>query len=450
MEKHLKKLKRSMDNTVFKDVPYDRTRSISSVLTPLDKDRKSNIQMHPSIIKNKLNFLLSISVVSLMFIGITYFAGVQLNLFGGMIGKQDSESSHSTLESPNKTLDQNTVYIPPKQEENFKEMTKEEILTKMLNSVDYFETAKGEFKINYADTLGETLIEYELSLNNKAGGYSKETYITKGAEKVTILYYKDGTRWEIDENSGSYGEGKYSKELKGNQSETLKIEDAFSVDSDGINVTNYRERPYIGQAASSLFPYEIASNYTRDLNTWDIEKQNEELLGHNTLVIKGEVDRRNFQSFRFWVDKDTGILVKYETYNSEGKIVDYLYTTKLEINVPIDSEKFKPNLAGFTKMETDNSKPRINTGDVDQSIPEELKVQWDEAKKKPNETTILHLDNNWYIFVKKGYYIDRIEVNGKEGTLYLEKENLPPGKKQFNFLAIAKGYAVDNLEIVYE
>ncbi|RBP84462.1 MucB/RseB family protein [Cytobacillus firmus] len=450
MEKHLKKLKRSMDNTVFKDVPYDRTRSISSVLTPLDKGRKSNIQMHPSIIKNKLNFLLSISVVSLMFIGITYFAGVQLNLFSGMIGKQDSESSHSTLESPNKALDQNTVYIPPKQEENLKEMTKEEILTKMLNSVDYFETAKGEFKINYADTLGETLIEYELSLNHKAGGYSKETYITDGAKKVTILYYKDGTRWEIDENSGSYGEGKYPKEIQGNQSETLKIEDAFSVDSEGINVTNYRERPHIGQAASSLFPYEIASNYTRDLNSWDIEKQNEELLGHNTLVIKGEVDRRKFQSFRLWVDKDTGILVKYETYNSEGKIVDYLYPTKLEINVPIDSEKFKPNLAGLTKMETDKSKPRINTGDVDQSIPEELKVQWDEAKKKPNETTILHLDNNWYIFVKKGYYIDRIEVNGKEGTLYLAKENLPPGKKQFNWRAIAEGYAVDNLEIVYE
>ncbi|MDK7669170.1 hypothetical protein [Cytobacillus oceanisediminis] len=451
MEKHLKKLKRSMDNTVFKDVPYDRTRSISSVLTPLDKERKSNIQMHPSIIKNKLNFLLSISVVSFMFIGITYFAGVQLNLFSGMKGKQDNESSHSTLESPNKASDQDTVYIPPKQEENFKEMTKEEILTKMLNTTDYFETAKGEFKIKYADTLGEYSIEYELSLNNKAGSYSKNTLITDGAEKITSLYYKDGTKWTIDENSGSYAEGPYLLETQGTHSETLTIEDAFSVNSEGITVSKTLEKPYMGEAQFSLYPfYGVASDFIRDLNSWDIEKQNEELLGHNTLVIKGEVNKRDIQSFRLWVDKDTGILVKYETYNSEGTVADYLYPTKLEINVPIDSKIFKPNLAGLTKTETDNSKPRISTGDVDQSIPEELKVQWEEAKKKPNETTILHLDNNWYIFVKKGYYTDRIEVDGKEGTLYLAKQNLPPGKKHFNWCAIAEGYAVEKLEIVYE
>lgn len=439
MEKHLKKLKRSMDNTVFKDVPYDRNRSINSVLTPLDKER----QMQPSLLKNKVNFLLSFSVVSLMFLGITYFVGTQLNLLNVIEGNQ--------AESTNKTLNQETIYTPPKQDENFKEMTKEEILTKMLNTVDYFETAKGEFKIKYADTVGEYSIEYELSLNNKAGSYSKNTYITDGAEKITSLYYKDGTKWTIDENSDSYAEGPYQLETQGTQSETLTIEDAFSVNSKGITVSETLERPYMGEAQFSLYPfYGVASDYIRDLNSWDIEKQNEELLGHNTLVIRGKVNRRDFQTFRFWIDKDTGILVKYETYNSAGKVVDYLKSSKLEINVPIDSEKFKPNLAGYTKMETDNSKPRINTGDVDQSIPEELKLQWEEAKKKPNETTILYLDDNWYIFVKKGYLIDRIEANGKEGTLYLAKENLPPGKKQFNHRAIAEGYTVDNLEIVYE
>jgi hypothetical protein len=445
MENKLDNLKEKMDNTILKDVYFD-DKQYRKVLSSI---KKSKFQRQESALKNKFNSLLSVSVVSAMFFGLTYFAGSQLGLFNSTEGKQASDSTQSTQE-PNKAQNEGTTYTPPKQEENVNDMTKEEILTKMINTVDYFETAKGEFKVNYADTLGETLIAYELSLNNKAGGYIKENYITEGAEKVTSLYYKNGTKWTIDENSGFYAEGTYNLEKQATQSETLTIEDAFSVDNKGNEVPNFREIPYSGGAGISLFPNVIAYNYTRDIKSWDIEKQNEELLGHNTLVIKGEANKRNFQSFRLWVDKDTGILVKYETYNSEGEIVDYLYPTKLEINVPIDSEKFKPNLAGLTKMETDNSKPRIKTGDVDQSIPEELKLQWEEAKRKPNETTILHLDDNWYIFVKKGYVIDRIEANGKEGTLYLAKENLPPEKKQFNHSAMAEGYTVDTLEIVYE
>jgi outer membrane lipoprotein-sorting protein len=440
MDKHLNRLKRSMDNTVFKDVSYDRARSINSVLTRLNKDRKSKFPMQPSLLINKVNFLLSFSVISLIFLGITYFVGTQLNLFNVIEGNQ--------AESSNKILNQETVYTPPKQDENFKEMTKKEILTKMLNTVDYFETAKGEFKIKYADTLGEYSIDYELSLNNKAGSYSKNTYITKGAEKITSLYYKDGTKWTIDENSDSYVENPYQLEI---ESQYLTIEDAFSVNSKGTTVSENLERPDMGEAQFSLYPfYGVASDYIKDLTSWDIEKQNEELVGHNTLVIKGKANRREVQSFRFWIDKDTGILVKYETYNSDGKVVDYLYTSKLEINVPIDSKKFEPNLAGYTKMETDNSKARINTGDVDQSIPEELKLQWEEAKKKTNETTILHLDDSWYIFVKKGYVINKIVANGKEGTLYLAKENLPSEKKQFNHRAIAEGYTVEKLEIIYQ
>jgi outer membrane lipoprotein-sorting protein len=435
MERKLKEIRGIINNTIVKDIRLSENDK-SKILTKIGKKHSINYKYYGSILATAI-------IASVLFVStLESFSEDNADTISKNEHNQNSQMADSNTDG--------TVYTPPKKDENFKDMTKEEILTKMLNTVDYFETAKGEFKINYADTLGETLIEYELSLNNKAGGYSKVTYITEGAEKVTTLYYKDGTRWEIDENSGIYGEGKYSEETQGNQSETLKIEDAFSVDSRGSNVTYYRERPHIGQAGSSLFPYEIASNYTRDLNSWDIEKQNEELLGHNTLVIEGEIDRRDFQSFRFWVDKDTGILVKYETYSSDGNLVDYLHPTKLEINVPIDSEKFIPNLEGYEKLDMpgDKSKPKMITGNVDESIPEELKMQWEKAKEKPNETTTLHLDDNWYIFVEKGYIFDRIEANGDEGTLYLTK--VSPQKSQFNYRAIAEGYKVDNLKIVYE
>lgn len=370
----------------------------------------------------------------------------------GSNGKSIEKTTKNVSNKENKI--KGTVYIPPKQKENFKDMTKEEILTKMINTVDNFETAKGEYKIHsvyYDGTQDDMLVNYELSLKNNAGGFGKTSYIVNGKEKTSYSYYNNGTMWYIKPD-GTYDEEKYQEPP---HQGTLSIKDAFTKTSKGENVTKMRERPPIGVASESLFPYEIASNYTRNLNDWDIEKQNEELLGHNTVVIKGKLNdyariKHSSNTFRFWVDKDTGILVKYETYNSTGNVVNYLYPTKLEINVAIDSKNFIPKLDNYKKFDRSSIEngPRIMTGNIDNEIPKELKVQWEEAKKKQNDTTILHQNDKWYISAKKGYLVDRIEVNGKKGTLLLAKVSAQ--KSQYIFHALAQGYKVESLKIVYE
>ncbi|MGG1677348.1 sigma-E factor regulatory protein RseB domain-containing protein [Neobacillus sp. NRS-1170] len=312
----------------------------------LSSIKKSKSRKQVFLLKNKFNALLSISVVSIMFLGITYFVGTQLNLISDTKGKQANVPEENTQKSLNKPSNKKTAYLPPKQEENYDEMTKEEILTKMLNTVDYFETARGEYKIHYSFSPGYQVVEYAISLKHQPGGYGKTTLDT--GEVSSQEFYKDGTVWHLNESKKTYMEERVMEEQKGT---TLTLDQAFSTADDGNPLTNYRERPPFSTAMETLFPYEIASNYTRDLSKWEIEKQNEELLGHNTLVIKGTKNHRDFQSFRFWVDKDTGILVKYETNNANGEIVDYLHPTKLEINVPIDSEKFTPNLEGYKNYE---------------------------------------------------------------------------------------------------
>ncbi|MDP4087196.1 MAG: M56 family metallopeptidase [Bacillota bacterium] len=360
-----------------------------------------------------------------------------------------------SLENVSKKENQieSTVYTPPIQKENYKDVTKKDILTKMINTVDNFETAKGEFKthtVYYDGKQDDMLVNYELSLRNNAGGYCKTSTIFNGKEETAYSYYKDGTMWDI--RNGTYEETKYQTPPRRG---TLTIKDAFSVNDKGENVTDYRERPPIGIASESLFPYEIASNFTRDLNAWEIEKQNEQLLGHNTVVIRGALNhyariKHSSNTFRFWVDKDTGILVKYETYNSAGSVVNYSYPIKLDINVPIDSKDFAPNLDGYKKFDRSliDKEPGIATGNIDSEIPKELKAQWEEAKKKPDETSIFHKDGKWYIYVKKGYLVNGIEVNGKEGTLHLIKASSQ--KSQYNFEALAERYNVDSLKIVYE
>ena len=347
MENKLENLKEKMDGTILRDVYFD-DKQYHRVLNSINN---SQFQKQPSTLRNKFNFLLSISVVSIMFLSITYFVGTQLQFFDGIQVKRASDSEGTIPNTPIKDTNSEAKYIPPKQEENYKEMTKEEILTKMINTVDNFETAIGEYKIHYNNIPGDSdsVVEYSISLKNKPGGFGKRTDIVNGKEEVNLQYYTDGSVWILSQQTKTFLESKYLEEaIPGTP---LKINDAFSIDSDGNNSTIYRERPPIDVANETLFPYEIVSNYTRDLNSWNIEKQNEKLLGHNTLVIKGNINRRDFQSFRFWVDKDTGILLKYETYNSTGDVVEYLYPKRLEINVPIDNKKFTPNLDGYQNFD---------------------------------------------------------------------------------------------------
>jgi hypothetical protein len=317
MENKLDNLKEKMDKTILRDVYFDENqyrKVLSSIENPRFKKQESPL-------KNKFNSLLSVSVVSLMFLGITYFVGTQLHLFNDSQGKQANDTTHSSLPSKDSNLE--SIYTPPKQEENYKEMSKEEILTKMLNTVDHFETAKGEFELYYANSDTKMNVEYELSIREKSGGLVKTTVNVNGEITTRPFSYKDVYR----------------------ETPPLKIEDTFQINEEGDQVTDIRWSPPIQEAENSLFPYEIASNYTRNLSLWEIEKQNEELLGHNTLVIKGVLNnyasnKSQSNTFRFWVDKESGVLVKYETYNSNGEVVDYLYPVKLEINVPIDTQKF--------------------------------------------------------------------------------------------------------------
>jgi hypothetical protein len=439
VENRLENLKEKMDETILKDVYFD-DKQYHEVLNSIKKSKSQN-QVFP--LKNKFNKVLSISVVSLMFLGITYFVGMQLNLLKEPEMKQANEPKENMQESLNPS-NEKTAYILPMQEENYDEMTKEEILTKMLNTVDYFETARGEYKIHYSFSPSYQVVEYAISLNHEPGGYGKITLDT--GEVTSQEYYTDGTLWLINESEKNYMESNVMEENR-KRGTTLTIDQAFSTADDGNPLTIYRERSPFSMANETLFPYEIASNYTRDLSKWEIEKQNEELLGHNTLMIKGTKNHRDSRSFRFWVDKDTGILVKYETYNADGDIVDYLHPTKLEINVPVDSNMFTPNLEGYMKQDlTKKDEPRMTTGNIDKLIPEELKEQWEEVKKKPNETAMLQLNNKWYIHVKKGYLVNYID--DKKGILYLTKTSIP--KSLLNFHALVEGYNVETLKIVYE
>ncbi|MBP3038574.1 hypothetical protein J9303_03535 [Bacillaceae bacterium Marseille-Q3522] len=153
-----------------------------------------------------------------------------------------------------------------------------------------------------------------MSIKNTFGGISK-TAVTyeNGNTELLQQYFSNEKVWELNETSKTYRGYLFDSKNYLN-ADPIDVEKAFQTDETNTKVTYYREEPPVGLAGDTLFPFEIASNYTRDTGRWEIEKQNEALLDHNTIVLRGKLDntspKKNLaETFRFWVDKDTGILI---------------------------------------------------------------------------------------------------------------------------------------------
>ncbi|MDR4886029.1 hypothetical protein RGU12_00535 [Fredinandcohnia sp. QZ13] len=292
----------------------------------------------------RIHLILSAAITFVLLAGTYHIAGIN-DIFSENEANQiiREHKTNNVTSSPEKNIQQNEVIVPPAQEENYKDMTKDEVYKKLLSS-GKFDTVKGEYEIQTVIHDGIKMssnVKYSLGLSPLKGGYSVEAYNQGGSVANTITYYKEDTLWTLDSVSKTYSERRYRNSVQ----------------------------PPI--ARSSLFPREITLNYLKSLDNWEIEIQNEKILTHNTIVIKGNLneyaaEKHSAKTFRFWIDKDSGVLLKYETYNGKGEVVDYLYPKELQINVPIDTKMFIPNLEGYKKLNRESAQERQKQNDKQQ------------------------------------------------------------------------------------
>jgi hypothetical protein len=350
MDDRLNQLKESMDETVLKNLDF-RAKNKALVRKAILRPKKSNRFHHffPRII--------SVGFTSILLMGIGYFALEN----SGILTNEEAQPNMADQKEPNVDLKDDRVYTPPSQAENVEEMTKEDVLNILLNSVDHFETVSGKFETHdvfYDQSTSGSTIEYTLSNKGIIGGYEKLTSIpdekVPGAKVQSYeMYYNDQVVWRLENNSKTFYAMEYEWEPKRN---TVKPDDVFGIRISKIydSSAKFRESPPVGSSHASLFPYEFTAKYLRFTDDWEIEKQNEELLGHNTIVLSGSIDKSivdvmqpEEHHFRLWVDRDTGILLKREIYNINGDIVSYLHPERLEVNIPVDSTLFVPDLADY-------------------------------------------------------------------------------------------------------
>lgn len=205
------------------------------------------------------------------------------------------------------------------------------IQDKMWNAIDNYKNISGAYK-SYSSRLGSNTVEFQVRQGEKPSSYMKTT-----AQDGRVLEDRVNGKVLMTKVNGQLVEASPVAPVdnkKPNQRYT-KL--------DGKKVYVFRENPaFLNDRVS--FPQAEALGYMEDQGKWSIQGE-EVLLGRTAVVVGGELEdhykqKHLAETFKFWVDKDTGILLKAQEYNTEGKIVENMEVTALKVNGPIVEERF--------------------------------------------------------------------------------------------------------------
>lgn len=221
-----------------------------------------------------------------------------------------------------------------------------ELQLKMYNSVLYYETVQGQYQ--ETDYLREQKeqVKFKISEGDTPGGtvqinINDNIYIEEKSNGNKRIVYEDSPEGEIVTEDKRTMVDKFTQNLF-EKWETLK--DAFVIMNDGIPGYNYRERPsYIHYSSFITFP-QAPAHYLRVLENWEIKEEGT-LLGRKVKVIEGEFDKNSKEKFRsetfkMWVDTESGVLLKYISYDRDGKMTKEVQVNEIKFNEDLNAEDY--------------------------------------------------------------------------------------------------------------
>lgn len=201
------------------------------------------------------------------------------------------------------------------------ESAQEEVYYKMLNSMDYFTTARVSFtevlpgfdeELAYTiETNLETSIAHQTLTRSNDPDFSQETYA-------------DGTIvWEYDNRAKRFSSAGGVEKRRTLAEEWPGITERYSIDENGDPHYRYRGNPTnVSGAGECLLPQTWAFGLLPEKDLWVIEGSLE-YCGRQCYDIVGTV-RDSYAAqigagqFRMYVDQETGILLMLDAWNDQG------------------------------------------------------------------------------------------------------------------------------------
>ena len=250
-----------------------------------------------------------------------------------------------------------------------KKSEKDMVWHKMLNSIDYYDTISGTTIYNIGnDVTNCLLVNFSSDLVH---GKAYTTAVSVSTDKPQELLSAESITKSSPDSSVTIfcdGEDVYTLD---NTAKSYTVDENFAVKRENVRPIADNERYWVnennesccfyrsdatntGYAKRCIFSQELAIGCLHDFNLWSIDTI-KEYNGRKCYVISGTPEeeygkKQGVENFTFYVDYETGVLLRYEGYSSSGELVRFLYTDNMEIdegvyiNEKIDLSMYKEDV----------------------------------------------------------------------------------------------------------
>ena len=207
------------------------------------------------------------------------------------------------------------------------------LLTMIINSIDYFNTASGTFR--------ETVTGQEYTAT-----FATDMTTSTAYEKINLsdreveMYTQNGRTVEVDNANNTMTNTGFIAQrdnaLVENPSPDI-FEYNITTDEQGIPTYIGREQATcLSVSRTVVQPTEISFNLLADFSNWEITGY-DEYLGRECISVKGIAnpyasEKFNVTTFELKVDAKTGILLSYEGYGENGELNDYMIVDEIHID----------------------------------------------------------------------------------------------------------------------
>lgn len=276
-------------------------------------------------------------------------SGVKLNIFNKneeIIVQQAEEIKEENV-NPNREIklsksDEEALKANPmgeKVKKNFNYPEKEKIHLKIYNAADNFKTCKGEFIEERAVDNSNMKCSFIVDTENKA---SITVDDAAGKKPVTLIYHND-KRKVFDDNDKIYRE---FEEIQPKRKSAISNSLDLFLHPDHAR----SDLGYLGISKFIISADSIAwgLHFYED---WNYTEST--FLGRDAYKLEGVIDgaltKHNQGKFSLMMDKETGIILQFLSFDDNGGIKDKIECTKLELNTPIDESVYSKDTSGYAK-----------------------------------------------------------------------------------------------------
>lgn len=229
------------------------------------------------------------------------------------------------------------------------ESAQEEVYYKMLNSMDYFTTARVSFtevlpgfdeELAYTlETNLDTSIAHQTLTSSDDPDFSQETY----ADGTTV--------WEYDNQAKRVSSAGGVEKRRTLEEEWPGITERYSIDENGDPNYCYRGNPAnVSGAGECLLPQAWAFGFLPEKDLWVIEGSLE-YCGRQCYDVVGTV-RDSYAAqigagqFRMYVDQKTGILLMLDAWNDQGSACS-VTVTEITVDDPSICAAFDYDMSAY-------------------------------------------------------------------------------------------------------